>query len=310
MRLPVQFLKSSLMIAVFSVVLSACSLVKKEEVAGLQITTEGSTASVFLNGQFSTKTPFNDQKLKPGKYTVRLEPEVSGLSTYETSVTVYPGTIAVMNWQFGATPETSGGTIFEMEPLKKKGSSALSIVSIPDGTIVKVDDASQGFTPVLMSSITAGAHKVQITLPSYKPQEETLNVVEGFQMNVTVKLSKDKTILEKKAETSEAEIASDSAQEASSTAKKDDKKTTPTPTPKVSPVVKDQTAKKPYVEILNTGTGWLRVRDKADASGKELAKVDTGKTYPYVETEAGWHLIEYEDGEEGWVSAQYAKVVK
>lgn len=281
---------------ILCVITSGCGVLKKEKLSGLQISTQGSTASVYINGEYKQKTPFINQELKPGKYSVRLEPEVGGLTPYETTITLYPDTLAVMEWEFGSTPETSGGVIFEMEPLKKKGSSALSIVSIPDGTIVKVDDTSQGFTPVIMSSITAGSHRLQVTLPSYRAQEKTINIIEGFQMNVTVKLSKDK--MPKSASQSQTEQASESAQVASISAT-----TQLTPSPTFS-------VQKPYVKILSTGTGWLRVRDQSSASGQELAKVDTGKSYPFLKSENGWYLIEYEDGLEGWISGQYAERIE
>lgn len=299
-------------------VLAGCSLpFRKAEVSGLQITTDGIASSVLLNGNKVGMTPFSDQELKPGTYTVRLEPEDSELAMYETSITLYPTTLAVMNWTFGRTAETSGGVIYELDPLKKKTDANLSIASIPDGAIVKVDDVSQGFTPVLMKSMTPGTHRFQVTLPSYKDEEESINIAEGFQMNVTVKLAKQKV-----SETVGNEVVATDSAEASDSAKVATPSSKPSTTPKASLSPKPEVSKaasssaKPTsstavpgktVTIKETGTGWLRVRETASSSGKELAKVDVGESFPFFETQSGWTQIEYEKGKKGWVSSQYVK---
>jgi hypothetical protein len=79
----------------------------------------------------------------------------------------------------------------------------------------------------------------------------------------------------------------------------------PTPKPKVTP------PDKPYIEVEDTPTGWLRVRAEASVNSDELAKINPGEMYPYLEEEDnGWYKIEYEDGEEGWVSGDYVKLVE
>lgn len=302
----------------FCFLFSGCGLInRKPNVSGLQVTTDGISASVLLNGSKVGSTPYSDQNLEPGTYTVRIEPEDDEFATYETSVTLYTGTLAVMNWTLGKTPETSGGVIYEMEPLKKKKEANLSIASIPDGAIVKVDDVSEGFTPVLLKTMTVGSHRFQVTLPSYKDEEQTVNIAEGFQMNVTVKLAKQKVATTSDVET---EVASDSAI-ATSSAKTASSSATPTPKSRldsVSSELKESTGSArttgastttsgKMLTIKETGTGWLRVRAKAGTAGEELAKVDVGDSFPYFEVANGWYEIEYEKGKKGWVNGQYVK---
>ena len=62
--------------------------------------------------------------------------------------------------------------------------------------------------------------------------------------------------------------------------------------------------------INETGTGWLRVRDQASSAGQEIARVDVGGKYPYRANLQGWYEIEYEPGETGWISGQYAELVR
>jgi len=58
--------------------------------------------------------------------------------------------------------------------------------------------------------------------------------------------------------------------------------------------------------IKDTPTGWLRVRDKASTAGSEVGRVEPGDEYELLDEDNGWYKIEYEQGEEGWISAQYA----
>lgn len=294
-----------------AIILAGCNIpFRKKVVSGLQITTDGVPAAVFLNGAKVGSTPYSDQELEPGSYTVRIEPEDSELAEYETSVMLYPSTLAVMNWNLGKTTETSGGVVYELEPIKKKKESNLSIASIPDGAIVKVDDESQGFTPVLMKELTPGTHRFQVSLPSYKEEAKSVNIAEGFQMNVTVKLAKENIAVAE----DEVVVASDEASASVSAevatlsptpTPKGTKKTSPTPTPKSSSSKTSAATAGQTVLIKETGTGWLRVRETPSSGGKELAKVDVGETFAFFEKQDGWYQIEYEKGEKGWVSAKY-----
>ena len=71
------------------------------------------------------------------------------------------------------------------------------------------------------------------------------------------------------------------------------------------------------VQILETPTGYLRVRSKPGAGGEEIAQVKPGETFPYLDTDAatGWIEIQYgapkpglPSGIVGWISADYATV--
>lgn len=61
-------------------------------------------------------------------------------------------------------------------------------------------------------------------------------------------------------------------------------------------------------KILETGTGWLRVRDAAGLSGAEVAKVDVGNEYSVLEEGTGWVKIKVSDEIEGWISADYVEL--
>ena len=66
---------------------------------------------------------------------------------------------------------------------------------------------------------------------------------------------------------------------------------------------------KPYVEIKETPTGWLRVRSAPSTNATESGQVKPGETYSYLEEEEnGWYKIEFE-GKPGWISGTYADLI-
>ncbi len=61
------------------------------------------------------------------------------------------------------------------------------------------------------------------------------------------------------------------------------------------------------VKILETGEGWLRLRNAP--SGTEIGKVDVGREFELLEEGTGWYKIKVSSSLEGWVSATYAEVL-
>ena len=58
------------------------------------------------------------------------------------------------------------------------------------------------------------------------------------------------------------------------------------------------------VTVMETSTGWLRVR--ATPNGKEIAKVNSGETYNLISEVNGWYEIELTDGTKGFISGEFA----
>lgn len=64
------------------------------------------------------------------------------------------------------------------------------------------------------------------------------------------------------------------------------------------------------LEIKDTETGFLRVRESASGFSKEVAKVLSGERYEYLQrSETGWYEIKYSGDKKGWVSSQYVNVI-
>ena len=62
------------------------------------------------------------------------------------------------------------------------------------------------------------------------------------------------------------------------------------------------------VVISATPTGWLRVRSEPNLNATEIAKVNTGESFTFLEEKDGWYKIALKDGKDGWVSSQYATI--
>lgn len=305
--------KKLVLIALSTVVLAGCSLeMPGQKKAGLQVSISGGEkASVFIDSINVGQTPFVADNLKPGQRAVKLVPEATDKASYETNVSFTSGNVTVITWTFGKTLDESGGEIFELSKASKGGKSELSIVTNPDNIIVKVDGQSKGFSPLILDDLSEGIHALTVTAPGYIERTSSPKIVKGQRLTVTNKLAREPI--------SKEQTASDSATltPTPSPTLKASPKVTPKPTSSTSATnsgtikASTTTPALPYVEIKETGTGWLRVRAGASASGTELAKLDVGAKVPYLnETTGGWHKVEYQTGKQGWVSSQYAVLHK
>lgn len=284
-----------------SLALSGCSWPGRYK-AGLQVITGNTTASVFLDNEYLDKSPYKSDQLQPGTYQLKLEPDDPNLSPYETSITLTKGLLSVVTWKPGTRPETSGGVIYEMEPISNKKRAELSIVSLPDGVIVKLNNNPKEFTPLLIEDIEPGQHEFEVSLPSYETQKHTINVIQGYRMNIKVKLAKTE------AELGVGPIATPSPSpttEPAATTSAQPTLTQPVATASALPITGPSvtiTATNFFVE----GQEVLRVRDAAGSGGKELGFAPVGQSYRYLgTTEAGWYQIEFEN-QPGWISANFA----
>jgi len=64
------------------------------------------------------------------------------------------------------------------------------------------------------------------------------------------------------------------------------------------------------VKILETGTGWLRVRSGSGLGFEEVAKVDVDKEYKLLEDKGDWTKIQVDEKISGWVSSTYVEKSK
>lgn len=296
----------------FSLVLSGCtSFFDKNNKAGLQVLTNDVTASIFLDGQYVEKTPYINKELKPGQYALRIEPEDSSLVPYDTTVNLGRGLLTVVTWKPGTQMELSGGVVYELEKLSSTKQTELSIITIPDGAVVSIDEGEKEFSPLLKTDIKPGTHEIAISLPSYESQSHTINVVEGHRLNVLISLAKnptdDQISTSQATTTPTASNSADTRQQttaASTSAQKSDLDSVElSANPPTGPTIMITST-----NFFQDGKEVLRVRDGMGAGAKELGFAPVGSRYAYLnETSGGWYKINFQ-GTEGWVSGTYAKL--
>lgn len=288
-----------------ALLLTGCSLpnIFQKKFAAINISTKPES-EVFLDDEKVGETPFVSEKLKSKDYLVRLVPKDEKLSPWETTVTLHPNITTVINYEFGKERQESSGSILTLEPVANKQAVEIAVISLPDNASIKLDGQPRGFTPIQVKDLTPGAHTLIVSAPGYKQQQIEIKTVEGHKLTVDVQLAKE--ALFNQEATPSAEVEEDKEEEP------DTRVATPTPKPAKPASPSAKQIDKPYVEILDTPTGWLRVRSSpTTAEDNEITKINPGERYSYLESnDTGWHKILLDDGEEGWISGRYAKVVK
>lgn len=244
----------------------------------LQVTS-APDSKVYLNNEYLGQTPLCKceaaDMLAAGEYTVRLVPLDSSLREFQEKVIISPAVLTVVDRKFGKNA-LSEGSIISLSPLSDKEKTELLVASFPQGSEVLLDDAVIGTTPLNYKDPTESDHVLKIRKEGYNDKEVRIRTPKGYKLTVTAYLSTS-------AET-QSKAQSDNPAEA-----------TPTPTP-------EQTR----VTILETPTGFLRVRATPSTTGAEVGRVSPGQSYPLINEQAGWYEITLEDGTKGWISSEYA----
>lgn len=239
---------------------------------GLQIEANPQ-AAVFIDGEQVGITPYEFIG-KPGELAVRLVPIATdrSLAPWGTKVTLTSGIKTVIRRDFGETEDTSAGEILSFE--KSQGVTSLTVVSVPDAAQVTVDGQNRGFTPLPVANIPVGEHELLVSQAGFSERSIQARAEAGYKLTVVAMLAK-------LAETPEA-----------------------TESGELVELVQTK------VEILETPTGFLRVRASPSTSATESAQVKPGEEFVLLEEKDEWYKIQYEEGKQGWVSSQYAKKVE
>lgn len=154
------------------------------------------------------------------------------------------------------------------ETLMLERGSGLTVISSPDGASVEINGKAYGSSPVSIK-LPSGEYLLTLSKPNYLVRGIRAYLPEGYKLIVSADLA-----------LSEADL-------------------TVVQTPTIT-----QT---PEVEVKETPTGFLRVRDKPSLAGKEIAQVKPGDTLILLEELSGWYRVRLSDGSEGYVSSSYAE---
>ncbi|MFC1789864.1 PEGA domain-containing protein [Patescibacteria group bacterium] len=281
--------------------------------AALQIASTPNS-KVFLDGEEVGTTPYFNDDLEAGEAVVKLEAseQDSGLVAWEGRVTLVSNIVTSINYQLGGSEGELSGEILSLERIGDSKVASLAVITQPEEALVRINDESKGFSPVSVEDLDPGEYQITVSAPGFKEKTISGQTIAGYKLEVSVRLAREEIDgVTEATESSQVEededVEEDTEEDQDEVSKESDEEDEPEPT-KV-PVA--EALEKPYVKILSTPTGWLRVRLGPTTTATEAAKVDPGETFPYLdESENGWYKIEYETDEEGWVSGVYAELVE
>lgn len=146
----------------------------------------------------------------------------------------------------------------------------ITVTSNPSDSEVEIDGKAVGKTPITVN-VESGEHTLVVSHPNYLKRSIRANLPDKFNLTVSADLA-----------LTEADLT----------------------TPKTE--VKTETLK---AQVLQTPTGFLRVRDKPSLQGKEITRVNTGDQLIFLEALTGWTKVRLSDGTEGFVSSVYIEKV-
>ncbi|HCS78793.1 TPA: hypothetical protein DIV55_03540 [Patescibacteria group bacterium] len=271
-------------------------------------------AQLFLDNENIGKTPYED-KVAVGEYTLKLIPEstIENAVSWEGRVTIVPNQLTYVNRELRDTELTSGGEILTLEKISGAGGE-LSVVSTPDSATVTINGEEKGKTPLLLKDLAAGNHELSVVALGSASRSVKIKTTNGYRLNAVFNLAATGTqpIVTNTSPSPEPATSPGTGKASPSpkTSPKASPKASTSPKPSGSTSLTKPPAK-PYVEILDTPTGFLRVRAEPGGSGEEVGRVNPGEFYSLLDEESvsstPWYKIEYETEKEGWISGQYAE---
>lgn len=278
----------------------------QKQFSGMQVQmTDGSVAQVYLDGLHKGQTPYEVRDIRPGTYTFRLEPADSKKQPYETQIHLYANTMTSVLWSFRTSELNGTGEILELEPLASRDRAELSVTTVPEGANISLGTNSYGLSPVIVDSVPVGTYDLSIEAVAHVKKALAVQIEPGYRLHVFSRLAKEDAALETAPSSGGSLDQALELAEQSENATLSARRTLPSPSPTAA-----AEPEPPYVVIGSTPTGWLRVRGEPTSNGAEVARVNPEEKYPYKSTQNGWYEIEYSAGETGWISGQYADIIR
>ncbi|MCL5435224.1 MAG: SH3 domain-containing protein [Patescibacteria group bacterium] len=273
------FIIVPILLAIFIFIIIFVVVNKTSGKGALQVTSTP-VSKVYVDSKFIGQTPLckcevNDM-ITVGTHTVRLIPTQGDLEAFEEKITITPSVLTVVDRTFGPGA-SSQGSVISLTPISDKKDAQVLVVTFPDKSQVFLDNNSSGLSPLLLKNLTISDHEIKVTKDGYKDKTLKIRTVLGYKLEALVFLGVNLA------------AATTSA--------------IPSPSPAISPTP----ASNVKILILDTPTGFLRVRADSSLGSAEIGRVNPGETYDLLNETTGWYQIQLKDKTKGWVSSQYAK---
>lgn len=264
-------------------------------------------ASIFLDNKHIGRTPYRD-KITAGEYTIKLVPEsaVDGTASWQGRIAVGPSLLTYINGTLSDSELTTAVDILWLTKITSR-QSEISVTTNPDGATLLVDNETKGITPLSISDIAPGDHKISLASPGFASRTINIKTTAGYKLIVSVKLALSGGPIPTPTTdaTLSPTISGKPTPKASSTPK-------PTPTKTATSSGTLQDPSKPFAIIKDTPTGFLRVREKPSTAtdSAELSRVNPSEKYHIYDEQSGWYQIQYSGSSKGWISGTYAEKVE
>lgn len=255
----------------------------RSQKGALQVTSSPGS-KVYLDNKYIGATPLSktdpNDMIQAGNYTIRLVPINTSLSEYQEKITISTGILTVVDRKFrkGALSE---GYVISLAPLSDKNKAELEVISFPTDAKIELDANEIGKTPFLYKKPTESDHLLKINKNGYKEKTVRIRTPKGYRLTVIAYLGVISGIEESVPPPTKTPLS-----------------------PTLSPSPTQGAAK---VLILNTPTGFLRVRASYNITAAIVTTVSPGDTFRLIGEQGDWLEIKLTDGRSGWISSQYAK---
>jgi hypothetical protein len=224
------------------------------------------SSKVFIDDKEVGMSPYKNNSLTPGDKKIKL---IIDGAEWSKTVHLENGANTVVNREINQDTNKNGGYLLYLESTGDSKKAGLLITTKPDRAAVAIDGEIKGFSPLRIEDIGEGDKQITLSFPGYKTIDMFIRSISGYQLVVEADLATE-VVVSDQASTSEI-------------------KTTET-----------------KVKIKTTETGWLRVRQEADGTSEEIAKVKPNEIYTLLEEKDDWEKIDLENGKSGWISSKYA----
>lgn len=265
------FIPFLLALLVFSLIIFMLS--KNNQKGALQVTSEPES-KVYLDDKPIGQTPLCKCQLKDmissGEHTLRVVPTKGDFDAFEQKITIHPKVLTVVDRKFDKTGLGSA-SIISLTPIDDKKDAQISIITFPETSKVFLDNNLSGESPIILKKITESDHELKISKEGYKDKIVRIRTVLGYKLNALIFLGLNPQ-------------ATNNSSQASPSATLSGK-----------------------VVILETPTGFLRVRKEASTASQEIGQVKPGEVYTLLDEEDDWYRIQLNTSTSGWISVQYAE---
>ena len=239
--------------------LSGCSAIGFQKFAALQVTSTPQ-ASIFLDGKHLGQTPFYLDQLKNGNYSLKI---ATPDATYLDEIELSNGTLTVVNRDLSSNFMAQAGETLSL----KSGLKGVMITSLPTEADITIDGRYMGKTPLQITDIEKGEHKVLATRQGYVDREFSIKTLAGYQVVAEV------TLASKVAKGLAIDV---SGPEASSSAK---------------------------VESAKLAQSTVKIKSRPSATSRDLGTAKRNDQLPIIGQNQNWYQVIFE-GKAGWITRE------